>query len=192
MNKACFLDRDGTLNEEVNYLSNPSQLKLIPGTIEALKIIKQLGFLTIVVTNQSGVARGYFTEQDLENIHSELRNMLRIENVDLIDDIFYCPYHIEGTLEKYKCSSDDRKPNTGMITQAAKKHSIELSGSYMIGDSLVDMQLAANSGLKAILVKTGYGSITLQECLQHNISLAYTAENIMDAAKYIHKTENEV
>ncbi len=119
MSKAIFLDRDGTINEDVIYLKKTEDIKFFPNTIKALRNFKRSGFLNIIITNQSGIARGYFTEDDLDKIHSEFRKLLKDNDSELIDDIFYSPYHEEGIIEKYKRESEDRKPGTGMIRRAA-------------------------------------------------------------------------
>jgi D,D-heptose 1,7-bisphosphate phosphatase len=190
MNKAVFLDRDGTINEEVNYLSKKEHIKLIPGVREALETFKNLGFLNIIITNQSGIARGFIKLNDLEEIHSELNTMLRIENVNLIDDIFFCPYHVEGVLEEFRKESEDRKPNTGMIVKAKKKYNLDLSRSFLIGDSFTDMKCAVNSNIKKILVKTGYGKEALEMCRKEGIELEYVASDILDASVFIKEHVN--
>jgi len=185
MNKAIFLDRDGTINEEVNYLKFIKDIRIFPNTIEALRNFKTLGYLNIIITNQSGVARGFLSEEELNNIHSEFRKLLSDDNDGLIDDIFYSPYHPEGIIEKYKKDSPDRKPGTGLILKAKEKYNIDLKESYLIGDSLVDMQCAENSGLKKILVKTGYGEETIKKCISGNISIDFFAGNLFEASEFI-------
>lgn len=189
MSKAIFLDRDGTINEEVNYLKRPEDIRLYPNTIKALRSFKDSGFLNIIITNQSGIARGYFTEDDLGIIHKELTRIIAAENdgKDLIDDIFYSPYHPEGVIEKYKKESDDRKPNTGMIRKAGTKHEIDFKESYLIGDSFTDMLCAENAGLKKILVETGYGSNDIFKCRSENIEIDFVAKDLYDASKFIQK-----
>ena len=187
MNKAVFLDRDGTINEEVNYLSNSEDLKLYPNTITALQTFKSLGFLNIIITNQSGIARGYFSEEDLSKIHSDLKNLLTDDKtgIALIDDIFYSPYHPDGIIEKYKLHSEDRKPETGMIHKAVNKFNINSGESFFIGDSFADMQCAENAGLKKILVKTGYGNKDHERCKEAGIDIEYIADDLFDASKHI-------
>lgn len=191
MIKAIFLDRDGTINEEVNYLKRPEDIRLYPNTIKALRNFKDSGFLNIIITNQSGIARGYFTEEELSIIHIELRTMIAGENggKELIDDIFYSPFHKEGIVEKFKSDSDDRKPNTGMIRKAVLKHSIEIKESYFIGDSFTDMLCAENAGLKKILVETGYGREDILKCRSENIQLDYIAGNLYDASLYLRELQ---
>ena len=148
---AIFLDRDGVINEEVTYLSNPNDFKFIDGSIKALQILKKKGYLLIVITNQSGIARGYFTEMILYKIHDKMMKILKKNNI-FLDDIFYCPHHPEFT-----GACNCRKPNPGMIIQATKKYNIDLENSYMIGDTLNDISTGKNANCKTILVLTGYG-----------------------------------
>lgn len=189
MNKAVFLDRDGTINEEVDYLKHHDDLNVFSYTVDALKILKELGFLNIIITNQSGVARGFFTEEDLKLIHDKLLGITNTKT-KLIDDIYYSPYHTEGTVEKYKIESDLRKPRIGMILKARKEHSIDLNSSFFIGDTLTDMQTAQNAGLKKILVLTGYGSGHLQKCIDANLQIDFIAKDLLDAVNYIKNLSN--
>jgi len=179
------LDRDGTINAEVNYLTKSKDINIFPNILKSLQIFKGLGFLNIIVTNQSGIARGFLTENDLNNIHKEFRKLLKENNKDLIDDIFYSPYHIDGTVAQYKFDHEDRKPGTGMILKAKLKYDIDLSESFFIGDSLTDMQCAENAGLRKILVKTGYGKSDYEKCKKENIKLDYFAEDLYDASSYL-------
>lgn len=187
MNKAIFLDRDGTINDEVNYLTKIEDINIFPNTVKALQIFKDLGFLNIIITNQSGIARGFLTESTLNNIHKEFRKLLSENNKELIDDIFYSPFHIDGIVGQYQLDHDDRKPAIGMILKAKSKHYINLSESFFIGDSLTDMQCAENAGLKMILVKTGYGKRDFEKCKTENIKIDYFAEDLYDASSYIRK-----
>ena len=150
-NKAIFLDRDGVINVEVGYLSNPDDFEFIEGTIEALKILNQKGFLLIVITNQAGIARGYYNEEILTNIHNKMNSILK-ENGVILDDVYYCPHHPEFT-----GSCDCRKPNPGLILKAKDKYDIDLNNSYMVGDTLNDIQTGVKAKCKTVLVLTGYG-----------------------------------
>lgn len=189
MNKAVFIDRDGTINEEVDYLKSADELNVYPYANEALQILKNKGFLNIIITNQSGVARGFFTEEDLKLIHEKLLGITNKENL-LIDDIYYSPFHSEGTIEKYKIESDMRKPRIGMILKARKEHSIDLNSSFFIGDTHTDMKTAQNAGLKKILVLTGYGAGDLQKCLDENLHIDFIAQDLLDASNYINNLPN--
>jgi len=189
MNKAIFLDRDGTINEEVNYLSRPEDIKIIPNAIKALQLFKSLGFLNIIITNQSGIARGFISEDELNTIHSELIQQLKEKDLKLIDDIFFSPFHPEGIIEKYKIESEDRKPSIGLIRQAQSKYSIDLKESFFIGDSLTDMQCAENAGISKILVRTGNGNEDYEKCLKENIKIEYYAMDLYDASQYVNKLQ---
>jgi len=153
---AVFLDRDGTLNEEVGYLSRPEDLVLIPGAGEAVRRINQAGMAAVVVSNQSGVARGYFDEAALSLIHERLREELR-EYGAALDGIFYCPHHPEGEVEEYRIECACRKPWTGLLDQAVFELNIDLSASYMVGDHIKDIQMAARAGIRSVMVLTGHG-----------------------------------
>lgn len=150
-NIAIFLDRDGVLNKEVNYLSDPKDFQLLDGIIEALKIFKKKGYLLIIVTNQSGIAKGYFTEETLTAIHYKMEKILKNHEI-FLDDIIYCPHH-----PKFTGECDCRKPKPGMIFQARDKHNIDLDKSFMVGDTLKDIEAGKNAGCKTVLVLTGYG-----------------------------------
>ena len=149
--KAIFLDRDGVINKEVSHLSDPKNFEFIEGSIEALKILKQKSFLLIVITNQAGIARGIFTEETLIAIHDKMNNILSKKDIQL-DDIYYCPHHPEFT-----GSCDCRKPNPGMILKAKLKYNIDLTNSFMVGDTLNDIQTGITAKCKTVLVLTGYG-----------------------------------
>lgn len=185
MNKAVFLDRDGTINSDVGYLSKINDISIFEGVVTSLKLLKDSGFLNLIITNQSGIARGYFSEKDLQELHDEFIKRLSLDGISLIDDIFYSPFHVDGKIEKYTKECSTRKPGTGMIDEAVRKLNIDLSKSYLIGDSLVDMQCADNAGLRKILVKTGYGLKTITECGEMNIKIDYIAEGFSDASEYI-------
>ena len=187
MNKAVFLDRDGTINEDVNYLTSKEELVLFPRAKEALARLKNLGFLNIVITNQSGIARGYLTTDTLEEIHKEMDSVLNIDGKPLIDDYFYSPFHKDGVVPEYSMESNDRKPGIGMIEKAVGKHNIDIRESFLIGDSLVDMKSAENAGIRKILVKSGYGTKTHKECINEGISIDYYAEDLEDASNFIEK-----
>jgi len=150
--RAIFLDRDGVINIEVNYLSDPKDFVFIDGTIEALKILKEKGYLLIVITNQSGIARGYYDQERLAKIHSKMTDILKDHEM-VLDDIFFCPHH-----PKFTGLCDCRKPNPGMILKAADKYRINLEESYMVGDTLKDIKAGRNAGCQTALVLTGHGA----------------------------------
>lgn len=151
--KAVFLDRDGTIINDPGYINHPGQVKLLPGVGQSLALLKKMGYLLVIVTNQSGVARGMVTEQGLGEIHHHLKKLLADEGV-YIDAIYYCPFHPEGTVEKYKRESDLRKPSPGMLLKAAQELKIDLSRSWMIGDAYRDTTAGSRAGCQTILLDT--------------------------------------
>jgi D-glycero-D-manno-heptose 1,7-bisphosphate phosphatase len=151
--KAVFLDRDDTLISDPGYINHPSQVKLLPNAGQSLAMLKKMGYLLVIVTNQSGVARGIITEEKLEEIHHHLKKLLADEGV-YIDAIYHCPYHPEGTVPKYTKESDLRKPSPGMLLKAAKEMDIDLSRSWMIGDSFRDVAAGHRAGCQTILLDT--------------------------------------
>ncbi len=150
-NKAIFLDRDGTLIEDPGYLNHPEQVKLLEGVAEALIELRNMGYMLIVVTNQSAVARGIVSEKILGEIHNRLRQLLT-ERGAYLDQIYYCPYHPDGVIPKYRKESEWRKPNPGMLLAASEDMDIDLSQSWKIGDSSRDIEAGLRAGCKTILV----------------------------------------
>ena len=155
MKKAIFLDRDGTINVEKDYIYKSEDLVFEEGSIEALKTFKNLGYILIVVSNQSGIARGYFTEEDLNIFNNNMNEILKKNGVE-ITEFYCCPHHPDG-IEEYKKVCECRKPNNKMIEDAIKKYNINREKSYMIGDKTSDIGAGLKSNLKTVLVKTGYG-----------------------------------
>jgi len=183
--KAVFFDRDGTINKEVNYLIKKEDIEFMPGLTEALVMLKEAGFLNIIITNQSAVARGLLSIEELESIHNEFFNRLNKNEKILIDDIFYSPYHIDGIVEKFKVEHRDRKPDIGLIEKATAKYNINLKESFFVGDSYTDMKCAANAKLKKIMMMTGYGKRDFKKCLDENIIIECPADNLIEAASFI-------
>lgn len=156
MNRVVFLDRDGTINEDVNYLYKQEDFVFIPGTIEAIKIFHELRYKVIVITNQAGVAKGYYEETDVILLHKYIDELLAVEDT-YIDAYYYCPHHTEGIVEGYKCECKCRKPNIGMIEKAVKDFNIDLDESIIIGDKEIDIQTGEKAGIgKCILLKSGH------------------------------------
>jgi D-glycero-D-manno-heptose 1,7-bisphosphate phosphatase len=154
---AVFLDRDGTINEEVGYLDRLEKLCLIPGAAEAIRLINESGMKAVVVTNQSGVARGIFDEASVDEVHERLREMLREERASL-DGFYFCPHHPTEGRGRYLRSCDCRKPSPGLLLRAVEELSLDPERSYMIGDTLKDIEAASRIGARGILVRTGYGA----------------------------------
>ena len=149
--KAIFLDRDDTLIDDPGYLKDPAQIKLLPGAAEAVIHLKKMGYLVLIITNQSAIARGYITEKQLDQIHQKLKSLLSAQGA-VIDGIYYCPYHPDGTVPGFDTESHLRKPNPGMLQQAAEELEIDLSRSWMVGDTYRDIQAGKAAGCHTILV----------------------------------------
>ena len=184
--RAIFLDRDGTMNVSKGFISNADDLELIPGTIEAIKAINKSGALAIVITNQPVIARGECSFEELHNIHNKLKTLLG-EKGAFVDDIFYCPHHpdkgFEGEVPELKFDCECRKPKTGMVDEAVKKYNIDLSKSYMVGDSTMDLELARNAGVKSVLVDTGFAG----NDGKYDRSCDIEAKDLLDAVEKIIK-----
>ena len=151
--RAIFLDRDGTLIEDSGYLDAPEKVHLLPGVAEAVRAFSELGFRVIIVSNQSGVARGLFDEETLTAVHDRAAEMLAQEGAHL-DAAYYCPFLAgdEATVAQYRLDSPLRKPQPGMLLQAAEEHDLDLSASWMIGDALSDVEAGARAGCSTILL----------------------------------------
>lgn len=152
-NTAIFFDRDGTLIHDPGYLNHPDQVQLLDGAAEALRELRALGHKTVVVSNQSGVARGIVTEEMLSRIHERLRELLAAKGASL-DKIYYCPDHPEGVVPEYCKDSDWRKPKPGMLLAAAREMDIDLQKSWMIGDNDRDVEAGRSAGCRTILIST--------------------------------------
>ena len=163
--KAVFLDRDGTLIEDKDYLKDPGQVVLESGAAEAVARLNEHDFAVILVSNQSAVARGYCTEEDVAAVHQRLGELLAAGHARL-DAMYYCPHSPEGVVEEYRQTCACRKPATGMYQRASKEWDIDITRSYMIGDKLTDMEAARNAGLTGVLVRTGYGQDEWKASLQ--------------------------
>jgi len=150
-NKAIFLDRDGTIIEDPGYINHPDQVKLLEGVPEALQELIAIGYKLVVVSNQSAVARGIVTEKVLGEIHDRLNQLLGEKGIRL-DGIYYCPYHPDGAIPKYRKESNLRKPNPGMLLTAAEQMHIELNQSWMIGNRDRDIEAGTRAGCKTILI----------------------------------------
>ncbi|SRR5665213_1572283 len=182
---AVFFDRDGTLITDVGYLNNSSQIKLFAQTAGALKNLRNAGFYLFVVTNQSGVARGYFSETRVKKVHQMLQRMLKAQGAK-IDAFFYCPHYPQGKVKSFSKKCDCRKPSTGMVKQALKRYSIDLKKSYVVGDKLDDVLLAQNAKVAAgLLVRTGNGRKSEREFKKLKLEKSTVVSNLTQAAKWI-------
>jgi len=177
MKWAVFLDRDGTINEEVGYLSEPEELHLIPGAAEAIRLLNRAGVLAIVVTNQSGVGRGYFSEARVKAIHEQLAMQLAAYGAHL-DAIYYCPHHPDK-------GCDCRKPKPGMLKRAAEEHSIALDRSFAVGDKVSDLEAGRRAGCRTVLVLTGYGMEARKAFKHSDFQPDYIARDLLGAVRWI-------
>ena len=185
-NTAVFIDRDGTISEEVGYLNHVDRLKLIKFTSRAIKLLNKKGLKTVVVTNQAGVARGYFSEELIHETHEKLKKLLSKSGAYL-DGIYYCPHHPEGKSKRYRKNCNCRKPNPGMIKRASDELNIDISSSYVVGDKISDISLAHNVKAKGILVLTGFGKGELEYYKNNGSKPDYVADDLYDAVKWIIK-----
>lgn len=154
--KTVFLDRDGTLNEEMGYLNHIERFTLLPRVAQSIRLLNQHEFKTVVITNQSGVARGYFPESLIHLVHKKMEKLLSMEGAHL-DGIYYCPHHPDVGNPPYRQRCRCRKPETGLVEDAVRELDLDCSQSYMIGDRGVDIEFGHLIGAKGILVLTGYG-----------------------------------
>jgi D,D-heptose 1,7-bisphosphate phosphatase len=179
-----FLDRDGTLVKEVGGLVSLDQLELLPGAAEAVRELNHHGFRAVLITNQPVVAKGFCTEADVELAHRKLETLLGREHA-FLDRLYYCPHHPEkgfpGERTELKIACPCRKPNPGMILQAAAELNLDLPACWVIGDSTTDLETARNAGLKSILVRTGHGG----NDGKFSNSPTARAENLLDAVRWI-------
>jgi len=186
---AVFIDRDGTMNEQMGYVNHISRFVLLPGTAQAIRLLNRNGYLAIVVSNQSGVARGYFPAGLVKEVHAHMVALLEQESAR-IDGIFYCPHHPMGSVPDYSVRCDCRKPGPGLINQACQRFEIDMTNSYVVGDRCTDIELAHKCGLKGILVTTGYGLGDIEYVLP---SKPFKPDNIkmdlLDAVQWIIKRD---
>jgi D-glycero-D-manno-heptose 1,7-bisphosphate phosphatase len=155
-NVGVFIDRDGTISEEVGYINHLSRFQVYPWSAEAIRNLNRKGLKAIIVTNQAGVARGYFEESLIHEVHQKLREEMKKSGAYL-DAIYYCPHHPTVGKPPYRLDCDCRKPKPGMLLRAADEFEIDMKQSYVIGDRYSDVELAHNAGTKCILVLSGYG-----------------------------------
>jgi D-glycero-D-manno-heptose 1,7-bisphosphate phosphatase len=184
MNRAIFLDRDGTLIEEKNYICSLSQSNIFPYTAEAVQLMNRMGFKVIVISNQSAIARGLCTQEQVEQIHADLAAIL-LEKKARIHGFYYCPFHPEGIVPRFSQAHPWRKPEPGMILQAAHDFDLSLPDSYMIGDDLCDIQVGQKAGCKTILVLSGKGKDTRILLDKEGLAPDLVSENILDAIQMI-------
>jgi D-glycero-D-manno-heptose 1,7-bisphosphate phosphatase len=182
---AVFIDRDGTMSEEVGYVNHLSRFKLLTNTAAAVKLLNDAGVLAIVATNQAGVARGYFEEPMIGHVHEKLRAELARSNAKL-DAIYYCPHHPSAGKPPYRTECNCRKPQPGMILKAKDELDVDLNRSYMIGDKISDVEFGQKLGLKSIMVMTGYGIGEYEHQRQDwKVTPDFMAADLLEAVKWI-------
>jgi len=187
MNKAVFLDRDGVITKEPPYYAHKiDQLELIPKSAEAISLLNESGFKVIVVSNQSGVARGYYQEKDIEIYNMAMKKKLEEKNA-YINAIYYCPHYPEATIKEYRIDCDCRKPKPGMLKRAKKDLDLDLKCSFLIGDKISDIDAGYRAGCKTILVLTGQGNDELKNNLKMKIKPNYISKDLYTATQIINK-----
>lgn len=189
-NTAIFLDRDGTINDEVGYLDSADKLRIIPAAFEAVRLINASSMKAVVITNQAGVAKGLFTEEFVRKINGQIQSAFLAQGA-LINRFYFCPHHPTEGIDPYRLICDCRKPEPGLLLQAAVDLNIDLARSYVIGDRLRDIETAHRAGAKGVLVMTGYGQDLMQEAGPDRANELnqpdYIAQDILEAVHWILK-----
>ena len=184
-NRAVFFDRDGTLNEEIGHVRDPEDFRVYPFAARAVRLVNEAGLRAIVVTNQSGVARGLLPESLVRRVHRQLTRRIEAGGARL-DAIFYCPHHPEAVIERYRVVCSCRKPATGMLEAAARQFQLDLAKSFVIGDRFVDITAARRVGARSVMVLTGVGRRELEDEEVSGIAQPdHVAENAYDAVRWI-------
>jgi len=190
MNKAVFLDRDGVITEEPPYYAHKiDQLELIPKSAEAIRLLNKNGFKVIIISNQSGVARGYYHEKDIQIYNNEMKRQLEEKGAH-IDAIYYCPHHPEATIKEYRIDCDCRKPKPGMLKLAEKDLNLDLKCSFLVGDKMSDIEAGYRAGCKTILVLTGQGNGELKKISEMNIKPNYISKDLFTAIQIINRNNS--
>ena len=188
MNKIFFLDRDGVIIEDEDYLADPSKVRLCPGCAEAFRKIRNAGYRMIVLSNQSGIARGYFTFDDVKAVERRIEEILSEQNAPCPDAWYYCPHHPKGVVEEYRKECDCRKPKPGLFLQAGKDFDADFGGSFMIGDKISDLQAAFAAGCSGgALVMTGHGKeqqiVKLDREYKVAVSILEAVDQLLETAE---------
>ncbi len=183
MTPAVFLDRDGTMIEEVGYLNRLDRVAFFPWTVDAVRVLNEAGLLVVVTTNQAGVARGYFDEGLVREAHALIDRRLRAGGAR-VDGFYYCPHHPEGRVPAYRQTCQCRKPLPGMALQAARDFGIDLSASVVVGDRWLDVEFGRALGARTVLVRSGYGHDE-ETRVDDALSADLVADNLMEATSWI-------
>jgi D-glycero-D-manno-heptose 1,7-bisphosphate phosphatase len=181
--RAVFLDRDGTIIEEVGYLDRPERVEFFPWTIDAIRVLNRAGLAVVLVSNQSGVARGFFGEDVVDAVHKRMADLLA-EGGARIDAYYYCPHHPDGKVPRYTQTCGCRKPGRGLVDRAVLEFGIDPARSFVVGDRWLDVALGRAVGAQSVLVRTGYGA---SEADKHPADLAAEAvvDNLIAATSWI-------
>ncbi len=177
MTRAVFIDRDGTINVDKDYLTDPDDVEFIEGAPEAIGVANGLGLKVVIISNQSGVSRGIMTTDQVESVNRRLVEMLRARGAG-VDAIYYCPHHPDYG-NKVQCAC--RKPGTGMLLKAKDEFGVDLSESFVIGDKWSDVKCGENAGAYTSLVRTGYGESDYRRCIDGGIKIDYLGKNLFDS-----------
>ena len=183
LSRAVFLDRDGTMIEDVGYLDRLERLKLFPFTVDAVRLLNRAGFKVVVVTSQNGVATGMLTEDFLETAHTHLSGVLQAGGAK-VEGYYYCPHSPHASVERYRVDCECRKPKPGMILAAARDHGLDLGASYLVGDRWRDVEMGTAAGTKALLVQTGYGRTEATRA-PSSMGAIPVAANLIEATSWI-------
>jgi len=179
------MDRDGTVCDEVGYVNHVGRVRLLPRSAAAIRAANEAGFQTVVATNQAGVARGYFAESLVDEVHDRVRELLAADGARL-DGIYYCPHHPEVGEPAYRKVCTCRKPLPGMLERARDEMGIDLAASYMVGDTVKDLEAGRRAGATSVLVLTGYGRGELQyQSHAWTVKPDHVAEDLLDAVTWI-------
>lgn len=181
MNKAIFIDKDGTLIEDIPYNVDPARIRFADGATDGLRKLKDRGYLLIMVSNQSGIAHGYFAEDALQKLKDELQRILTVSGIPF-DAFFFCPHHPDGKVKAYSRICECRKPKPGMLLNAAQRFDIDPAASWMIGDILNDVEAGNQAGCKTILIDNGNET---EWVLSGKRKPTFTALNLKEAAELI-------
>ncbi len=188
---AVFIDRDGTINEQMGYVNHVSRFVLLPGTAEGIRLLNRHQYLAIIVSNQSGVARGYFPMELIDRVHAHMKDLLAKEGAN-IDGIFFCPHYPRGNVPEYSVECDCRKPRTGLVQKACEEFDIDMKNSYVIGDRCSDIELAERSNLQGIMVTTGYGLGDIEYVLPNKpFKPLHIARDFLHAVRWIIEREEK-
>jgi len=182
-NRAIFIDRDGTLNEEVGYITEKTQFRLFTFAAESIKMINDAGWYAVLITNQAGIARGHYSEEFLQGLHAQMELTL-LRNGARLDAIYYCPHHPDFGEPPYRQDCNCRKPKPGLIEKAAKDFSLDLKECYVIGDRKRDLESGQTVGTRSVLVLTGYGRAEYRDAIRQRPP-DHVAENLLEAVRWI-------